>query len=60
MQYSLSKFLSMQVYFSCCLIKGREKKKRVWRQFYEWLYEAVAYLPTAVNLLLLGALFLQI
>jgi hypothetical protein len=27
MQYSFSKFFSMQLYFSCCLIKGREKKK---------------------------------
>jgi hypothetical protein len=27
MQYSFSKFFSMQVWFGCCLIKGREKKK---------------------------------
>jgi hypothetical protein len=48
----------MQVYFSCCLIKGR-KKKNLWRQFCEWLSEAVAHLPAAVSLLLLEALFLQ-
>jgi hypothetical protein len=35
-------------------------KKRVWRQFYEWLSEAVARLPTALSLLLLEALFMQI
>jgi hypothetical protein len=39
----------------------REKKrKRVWRQFCEWLSEAAAHLPTAVSLLLLQALFMQI
>jgi hypothetical protein len=38
----------------------RKKKKRVWRQFCEWLSEAVARLPAAVNLLLLEALFMQI
>jgi hypothetical protein len=27
MQYSFSKFFSMQVQFGCFLIKGREKKK---------------------------------
>jgi hypothetical protein len=32
----------------------------VWRQFCEWLSDAVAYLPTAVSLLLLEALFMQI
>jgi hypothetical protein len=49
----------MQVWFSCCLIKGREKK-RVWRHFCEWLSAAMAHLPTAVSLLLLEALFMQI
>jgi hypothetical protein len=38
---------------------GREKK-RVWRQFCEWLSVAVACLPTAVSLLLLAVLFMQI
>jgi hypothetical protein len=28
MQYSFSKFFSMQVYFGCCLIKGREREKK--------------------------------
>jgi hypothetical protein len=28
MQYSFSKFFSMQVYFSCFLIKGRERGKK--------------------------------
>jgi hypothetical protein len=44
MQYSFSKFFSMLVYFSCFLIKGREreKKKRVWQQVCEWLSPAVA------------------
>jgi hypothetical protein len=60
MRYSFSKFFSIQVQFSCCLIKGRERKKRVWRQFCEWLFEAAAYLPDAVSLLLLEALFMQI
>jgi hypothetical protein len=59
MQYSFSKFFSMQVQFACCLIKEREKK-RVWRQICECLSEAVAHLPTAVSLLLLEALFMQI
>jgi hypothetical protein len=53
MQYSFSKFFSMQVWFSCCVIKGREKK-RVWRQFCKWLSEAVAHLPTAISQLFLG------
>jgi hypothetical protein len=38
----------------------KRKKKRVWRQFYEWLSEAAAHLPAAVTLLLLEALFIQI
>jgi peptidoglycan biosynthesis protein MviN/MurJ (putative lipid II flippase) len=60
MQYSFSKFFSMQVLFGCCLIKGREEKKRVWRQFCEWLSEAAAHLLAVVSLLLLEALFVQI
>jgi hypothetical protein len=36
------------------------RKKRVWRQFCDWLSEAVAYLHAAVSLLLLEALFMQI
>jgi hypothetical protein len=28
MQYSFRKFFSMQVYFGCCLIKGREREKK--------------------------------
>jgi hypothetical protein len=32
------------------------RKKRVWRQFCEWLSEAVAHLPIAVSLLLMEAL----
>jgi hypothetical protein len=36
------------------------RKKKVWRQFYEWLSESVAHLPAAVSLLLLEALFMQI
>jgi hypothetical protein len=39
---------------------GERKKKRVWRQVCEWLSEAVACLPTAVSLLFLAALFMQI
>jgi hypothetical protein len=42
-------------------MKGRKKrKKRVWRQFCELLFMAVACLPAAVSLLLLEALFMQI
>jgi hypothetical protein len=36
------------------------EKKRIWRKFCEWLPAAVAHLPTAVSLLLLEALFMQI
>jgi hypothetical protein len=40
---------------------GREKKKkRVWRQFSEWLSAAMACLPAAISLLLLEGLFMQI
>jgi hypothetical protein len=38
----------------------RKKKKRIWWQVCECLSEAVAHLPTAVSLLLLEALFMQI
>jgi hypothetical protein len=58
MQYRFCKFFSLQVLFGYCLIKGREKKK-VWRQFCEWLSVAVA-VPVAVILLLLENLFMQI
>jgi hypothetical protein len=57
---------TVSVSFSACRCSSvvvsskEERKKRVWRQFYEWLSEAVAHLPTAVNLLLLEALFMQI
>jgi hypothetical protein len=40
--------------------KEERKKKRAWKQFCEWLSESVARLPTAVSLLLLVALFMQI
>jgi peptidoglycan biosynthesis protein MviN/MurJ (putative lipid II flippase) len=61
MQYSFSKFFSMQVYFGCFLIKGKEReKKRVWRPDCELLSAAVACLPAAVSLLLLETLFMQI
>jgi hypothetical protein len=36
------------------------RKKRVWRQFCEWLSEAAVHLPAAVSLLLLEALFMKI
>jgi peptidoglycan biosynthesis protein MviN/MurJ (putative lipid II flippase) len=39
---------------------GREKKKRVWKQFCKLLSVAVACLPAAVSLLLLEVLFMQI
>jgi hypothetical protein len=35
-----------------------KRKKRVWRQFCEWLSEAVAHLPAAVSQLLLEALLI--
>jgi hypothetical protein len=59
MQYSFSKFFSLQV--SSVVVSSKElRKKRVWRQFCEWLSEAVACLSAAVSLLLLEALFMQI
>jgi peptidoglycan biosynthesis protein MviN/MurJ (putative lipid II flippase) len=62
------KYNTVSVSFSACKCSsfvfsskvGREKKKRDWRQFCEWLSEAMACLPTAVSLLLLEALFMQI
>jgi hypothetical protein len=38
----------------------KREKKRVWRQFCEWLSEAAAHLSASVSLLLLEALFMQI
>jgi hypothetical protein len=38
----------------------KKEKTSVWRQFCEWLSEAVACLPAAISLLLLEALFMQI
>jgi hypothetical protein len=61
MQYHFSKFSACRCSSVFFLLKvGREKKKRVWRQFCEWLSAAVPCLPVAVNLLLLEALFMQI
>jgi hypothetical protein len=40
-------------------METEKKKKRVWRQFCDWLSVAVACLPAAVSLLLLEALFMQ-
>jgi hypothetical protein len=40
------------------LIKGREKKKGVWRQLCECLSQTVAHLPSTVIHLLLQALFI--
>jgi hypothetical protein len=60
---------TVSVSFSACMCSlvvfssmvGREReKKRVWRQFCEWLSAAVACLPAAVSLLLLEPLFMQI
>jgi hypothetical protein len=69
MKKKISKFKcnTISVNFSACRCNlvvlsskvGREKK-RVWRQFCEWLSEAVAHLPAAVSLLLLAVLFMQI
>jgi hypothetical protein len=60
MQYSFSKFFSMQVYFGCFLIKGREREKKSLETVLWMLSAAVACLTTAVSLLLLEALFIQI
>jgi hypothetical protein len=57
---------TVSVSFSACRCSSvvvsskEERKKTVWRQFCEWLFEAVAHLPTAVSLLLLEALFMQL
>jgi hypothetical protein len=60
------KYNTVSVSFSACRCSSvvvsskKERKKRVWRQFCEWLSEAVAHLPAAVSLLLLDALFMEI
>jgi hypothetical protein len=58
---------TVSVNFSACrctsvVVSSKEerKKKRVWRQVCEWLSAAVACLTTAVSLLLLEVLFMQI
>jgi predicted transcriptional regulator len=57
---------TISVSFSACRCSSvvvsskEERKKKVWRQVCEWLSEAVSPLPTAVSLLLLEALFVQI
>jgi hypothetical protein len=58
---------TVSVRFSACrcslvVVSSKEerKKRRVWRQLFDCLFEAVAHLPTAVSLPLLEALFLQI
>jgi hypothetical protein len=59
MQYSFNKFSACRC--SSVVVSSKEgRKKRVWRQFCEWLSEAAAHLPTAVSLLLLEALLMQI
>jgi predicted transcriptional regulator len=65
--HKVSKFKcnTISVSFSACrlssvVVSSKEgRKKRVWRQFCEWLSEAVAHLPAAVSLLFLEALFMQ-
>jgi hypothetical protein len=64
-KYPKFKCNTVSVSFSACRYssvvvssKVGKEKKRVWRQFCEWLSEAVAHLPTAVSLLLLEALFM--
>jgi hypothetical protein len=42
------------------VVSSKEERKRVWRQFCEWLSEAMPHLPAAVSLLLLEAFFMQI
>jgi hypothetical protein len=56
---------TVSVSFSACrcslvVVSSKGERKKVWRQFYEWLSEAVAHLPAAFSLLLLEALFMQI
>jgi hypothetical protein len=57
---------TVSVSFSVCRCSSvvvsskEERKKCVWRQFCDFLSEALAHLPTAVSLLLLEALFMQI
>jgi hypothetical protein len=59
MQYSFNIFSACRC-GSVIVSSKVVRKKRVWRQFCEWLSEAVACLPAAVSLLLLEALFMQI
>jgi hypothetical protein len=47
-------------YSSVVVSSKEERKKKVWRQFCEWLSESAAHLSAAVSLLLLEALFMQI
>jgi hypothetical protein len=49
---------SSSVFVSSKEEKKREKKKRAWRQLCEFLSEAAAHLPAAVNQLLLEALLI--
>jgi hypothetical protein len=56
---------TVSIRFSACwcslvIISSKGEKKRVRRQFFEWLSDAVAHLPAAASLLLLEALFMQI
>jgi peptidoglycan biosynthesis protein MviN/MurJ (putative lipid II flippase) len=60
MEYSFSKFFSIPVLFGCSLIKDRETKKNCLETVLRMVSVAVACLLTAVSLLLLAALFMQI
>jgi hypothetical protein len=57
---------TVSVSFSACRCSSvvfsskEEREKIVWTHFCKWLSEAAAHLPTAVSLLLLEALFMQI
>jgi hypothetical protein len=57
---------TVSVSFSACrcssvVVSSKdERKKRVWRQFCEWLSDAAAHMPAAVSLLLLEAFFMEI
>jgi hypothetical protein len=60
------KFNTVSVSFSACrcssvVVSSKVgRKRKVWRQFCEWLSEAVAHLTAAVSLLFLEALFMKI
>jgi hypothetical protein len=61
MQYSFIKFFSMQVYFSCFLIKGREReKKESGDSSVNGFLQLWLACPLLSALLLLEALFMQI